>query len=98
MSKVNEFCSKLKFSKNCRDFGLLIHYDEKNRPILSIGNSDSQVLLRRFKGKFDMNKFLVESVLLHMCVHNSELTIVRQAFNNISNFLNDEESSENEKI
>lgn len=91
MKKLTDFCVNLKFSKNVRIYGLLLSYDEKNKPILHIGDENGSVYIKKFSGRFDLDKFLVEAVLLRLSCHNKDIKEVKKAYNNLISFMNDEE-------
>lgn len=91
MSKIKDISVKFKFSKNVKRCGLLISYDEKKHPVIYIGNEDKNVYLKKFCGRFDLDKFLVESVLLRMSVTDKNtINTVRDFYSRIVDFVKDE--------
>lgn len=91
LKKIDDVLEKHKFSKNVKKMGLMLSYDNKKHPVLNIGNEDGLILLRKFCGHFDLDKFLVEAVLLRMSIAPENLKEVRKTYNNLIDFLNDEE-------
>lgn len=91
IKKLNESIEKHKFSKNIKRYGLLLSYDDRKHPVLNVCNDNGSVLLRKFCGRFDLDKFLVEAVLLRMSIAPENVKEVRKAYNNLIDFLNDED-------
>lgn len=91
MKKLTDFCENLKYSKNVRKYGLLLSYDEKNKPILHIGDQNGSVYIKKFQGRFELDKFLIEAVILRLSCHNKDIKQVKDIYNNLINFMNDEE-------
>lgn len=97
MKKLDEIVQNRKFSKNVQKCGLLISYDEKKHPVIYVGNEDKSVFLKKFCGRFDLDKFLAEAVILRMSVKKATtMNMVRSIYNNIVAFVNDKESDKHE--
>lgn len=97
MSKIKDISVKFKFSKNVKRCGLLISYDEKKHPVIYVGNENKNVYLKKFCGRFDLDKFLAEAVILRMCANKATtMNTVRSIYNNIVAFVQDEESEKHE--
>lgn len=99
MSKVKDVVIKMKFSKNVKKVGLMIAYDDHKHPVIYIGDENKNVYLKKFCGRFDLDKFLVEAVILRMCaLKSSQLNTVRSVYNNIVAYVNDNESDIHEML
>ena len=97
MTKLGDISVKYKFSRNVKRCGLLIAYDEKKHPVIYIGNDDRNVYLKKFCGRFDLDKFLAEAVILRMCANKATtMNTVRSVYNNIVAFVRDGKSDKHE--
>lgn len=88
----------IKFGSNVRKMGLLLSYDKKHHPVIHIGNENCRILIKKFCGRFDMDKFLVEAVLLRMSASKQNIKEVRDFYNRLIATQFSLENSSNEKI
>lgn len=95
---MTSIISDFKFSRNVCKLGLLLSYDKKHHPVLNIGNENYKILMKKFCGRFDLDKFLVEAVIMRMGSSKENLKEVHNFYNCLCSFAKEKEIEANEKI
>ena len=91
--------TNFKFSKRLKALSLMICHDKKGHPVLYYGTDNAhKILVKKFCGQFDLDKYLVESVMLHLSASKKNIADVRDVYCRLYDALNAIEVVSDEKI
>lgn len=85
------FLDDIKFKKHSKEVTLMLGEDVKKNLVIYMANDKDKILIKKFLGRFQYDKFMCEAVILRMIVGSKSTALkkARDIYVNMCDAIND---------